>query len=436
MPSYPESHPLVPRISSPRTPLYPGSHPVDQCISCAATAVSYQNNQCLSACPQTYYPDNANICRACDVNCLHCVGPLPTDCSQCKTALFQKNQCVAQCPPLSTYSSSTPPVNGSSNVSTVSYCLSCHPECSGGCTGPSASQCTVCVHVSYQSNCVLSCPAMTYQSGKMCLDCNSQCSGGCVGGSISDCVQCKNLQNGASCVSSCAPGQYIYLNTTCLPCHDQCSATIQGCSGPSANACVACASLFDTVTLNCVVACSFSSYRNRSRCLPCASECNGCVGPSTRECLACNNVLDITTCVPSCPHLKYASMTAVCQNCDALCSSSCQDAGPSNCLVTDPLSNGCVSYKKENGGSCVVACDPVLEYAQNWTCSQCAPECLVELSPPCFIFTIIFISSLFYFYNHIYIYAFPTDMYITRDVHYTRCHLYCTTSLRRIYDIL
>ncbi|KAK3587042.1 hypothetical protein CHS0354_008066 [Potamilus streckersoni] len=44
----------------------------------------------------------------------------------------------------------------------------CHPECAIGCTGPFATDCTMCKHYHFGNKCVKECPEGTYPNSQMC----------------------------------------------------------------------------------------------------------------------------------------------------------------------------------------------------------------------------------------------------------------------------
>ena len=124
-------------------------------------------------------------------------------------------------------------------------CFQCHPECDGGCFGPSANHCLSCKHYNdssawfddsqeyrveavwgiykanaidyglfdvnpHQWNCVRECPKLTYKVDLNCFPCHKECMYGCNGNKDSDCLnaktdasECKNKQLEERCVENC-----------------------------------------------------------------------------------------------------------------------------------------------------------------------------------------------------------------------------------------
>ncbi|KAL7055784.1 hypothetical protein AAHC03_022696 [Spirometra sp. Aus1] len=109
------------------------------------------------------------LCLPCHAQCSRlvnpgCTGPSATQCTSCRTAVFQ-GRCVPYCPNdtfsfkndsdfLSNDNSEVRnELNNSSDPKDstvipdshkVEYCLPCHSECHGGCTGPGSDQCKNC----------------------------------------------------------------------------------------------------------------------------------------------------------------------------------------------------------------------------------------------------------------------------------------------------
>ncbi|VDN23721.1 unnamed protein product [Dibothriocephalus latus] len=96
------------------------------------------------------------ICLPCHTQCSpfvnpSCTGPSATQCSSCRTAVFQ-GRCVAFCPD-DTFSFKNHSMEagnelenstGSVAAHTVEHCLPCHSECHGGCSGPGSDHCKQC----------------------------------------------------------------------------------------------------------------------------------------------------------------------------------------------------------------------------------------------------------------------------------------------------
>jgi proprotein convertase subtilisin/kexin type 5 len=194
----------------------------NQCIRCR-----YFNNNgvCVSKCDIGTYADNSFNCLACDLQCVACYGPSPSQCqaavvngSVCKN-FISGSECVASCNAATQYA-----------YQPTKTCLSCSSQCSGGCTGPLASQCNACAAVSLNGACVASCPPLYFadRSG-VCTPCSPQCAGGCTGANITECTTCRNFQRASACVQQCDVNlEYADASKTCQSCQAQCSG---GCTG-------------------------------------------------------------------------------------------------------------------------------------------------------------------------------------------------------------
>lgn len=148
----------------------------------------------------------------------------------------------------------------------------------------------------------------------------------CSGGDVSSCLQaCATLQVGTDCVSSCPALTYdaavnssswsaAYPETPllavngCLPCDPFCASA---CSSSGPSACLPgsnglCNSLqFGSV---CVVECPNMTYASSNgTCLPCHSQCLGCLDEGPDACLQCVGPRVGSTCVESCPDHTYLS---------------------------------------------------------------------------------------------------------------------------------
>ncbi|XP_065179948.1 melanoma receptor tyrosine-protein kinase-like [Sycon ciliatum] len=282
-----------------------------ECLSCPKLKLG---GSCVDTCPEgTYLNTATSECQLCSIVCQatgstspQCTGPGTHlgagGCTQCSTGVYDSTgkleNCVSQCPAATTYSTGVITTDG------VQECRYCNTQCTGGCHGPAATECTLCknnfrtVSGSKLRQCVQSCDAaQDYISQHECLSCNMQCSGGCNGSSAMDCTACKTafqIQDGGKrlclascpqktfsktvgllrqCVDECDTGMYNNTDGVCLPCHEQCASSCIA----SGNSVLSCAGLckFFAEEGNCVQECG-ASYR--------ADEETGeCVGASNEE---------------------------------------------------------------------------------------------------------------------------------------------------------
>ncbi|XP_036386465.1 receptor tyrosine-protein kinase erbB-3-like isoform X1 [Megalops cyprinoides] len=132
--------------------------------------------------------------------------------------------------------------------------------------------------------------------------CDPLCSAsGCWGPGPDQCLSCQNYSRGGSCVARCnfdsgEPREFAGPNRECMACHPECQIQEgqHSCTGPGADACVACASLQDGP--HCVSSCPegvmgekgliFKYPNTKKRCEPCHVNCTqGCLGPGLKDCL-------------------------------------------------------------------------------------------------------------------------------------------------------
>ena len=185
----------------------PGSTQCNACLNVSITRQSQNKtsyDECIPACPTTYYTDEQNHCQSCHAQCLGgCSGPTSTQCSNCTNAFIARpnntRECVEDC-------------NADSSLKTMyrdtstSECKACHQYCSvtAGCTGPTAGDCVSCSNFTSGSHvlwtefipklngeCVTLCPNESYyvdlRNGN-CELCDPSCFNGCTGPSSGDCI--------------------------------------------------------------------------------------------------------------------------------------------------------------------------------------------------------------------------------------------------------
>ncbi len=245
---------------------------------------------------------------------------------------------------------------------TTGNCSLCHHECTGGCTGPSPSECAgPCRNVMFvQSNgtgvCLPACPNMSYVGyDRQCHQCSSLCVEGCTGPSPSDCVACASQKYFSQCVASCPTGYYASpAGVDCGVCHPECIT----CTAGGATFCPQCKNVRDPV-LGCVASCAANKWP--------------VIGYNETVCTACTSVagmvLNDNVCQHTCPINKYVDANSMCQQCDPLCADgvACSGAGPAACSVC--------RYARLNG-VCVASCPNTTYLDPFGVCRPCNAECV------------------------------------------------------------
>lgn len=233
------------------------------------------------------------------------------------------------------------------------------------------------------------CPALFFPEAltARCYPCNDQCSGGCSGPLATQCQSCQIAQLGSTCLPFCPAGTYLEQTTRlCKPCNVQCRDT---CSGPSSRNCDACLNFNNTLTSQCVSQCPATTFADElNQCFACNREClTGCYGAGPDQCSvtctsggclpACKHAVQMTAngrvCVAQCPNSSYLDAFSQCQLCDSLCDR-CTAAGPTACV-------SCTAYSYQN--ICYSSC-PVGTYAptNSMTCQPCNTECVAGCVGP------------------------------------------------------
>ena len=374
----------------------------DACTACAAFDF---DGLCVATCPDhlSFTVEATQTCEPCHPECntLDGIGGCPTgttarDCRRC-SRVIESGVCRSSCS-VGLYTDKT-----DTSQADLGACRPCHPQCSGGCTGPGATQCNTCAQFNYRGTCVSTCPSLTFRSGDLCLDCNPNCLQGCTGAGPEECTPdrlrlettaqtlgCRDavviLPNDVTvCYDACPLGMYADADGICTRCSALCS-TAYGCTGPGEEGCVACPA---------------TQYLDASRtCQDCHPDCaGGCSGPSEGECETCRGARFGDECVSSCSVLDdvnreryyYADEDtvpgeAVCRSCHPQCApGGCSGPSARECLAgcrafTDfgsataaPAANA-----SANAPTCVASCG-VNSYATDLpvpqSCFRCAPEC-------------------------------------------------------------
>mmetsp|Transcript_22124 Transcript_22124/g.77524 ORF Transcript_22124/g.77524 Transcript_22124/m.77524 type:complete len:2118 (-) Transcript_22124:13-6366(-) len=246
-------------------------------------------------------------------------------------------------------------------------CVACDGSCAT-CRGATAADCKSCADGAY----LLVGEAGTTGS---CQPCDDACLT-CTGGTSADCgTSCATgyYHDGDACnaVMTCAHDEYETQGPTstsdrqCANCHDACN----GCTGPAASDCTACATGFwnDAGTCSAATACGSDEYESAAptqeadrQCADCNAACSGCSGAGADACEVCaggywsntGTCTDVSTCGDD--EYESAAPTTTsdreCAACDEACDG-CSGSGASAC-------SACASGYVHDGSSCQAATPP------------------------------------------------------------------------------
>ncbi|XP_069123568.1 extracellular matrix organizing protein FRAS1-like [Argopecten irradians] len=220
------------------------------CTSCFTGFVLHRT-QCLSECPNGFYPSPEGFCLRCHVSCHTCTGPEDTKCTSCieRVRLSKRGRCRMPC------------ADGQ-YLKRDGSCHSCEFGCSKCFTGPRGreSVCTLCTDptmVAFDSLCMRRCPIGHYVENQIC----KECGGGCVQcDSPMQCYKCGPalLLSGDRCVRQCRQHQYRdWENQLCIDCPPDCVECGSG------SKCTLCNSRTFLRQGKCVTTCGPGYYENR-----------------------------------------------------------------------------------------------------------------------------------------------------------------------------
>lgn len=279
-------------------------------------------------------------------------------------------------------------------------CFPCDSSCQA-CSGPSSSNCTVClatdytipgVNSCYKSACPTgyvaqglicqtSCNTGYYNSSGFCTICNSNCTA-CTNATY--CTSCNlgyTLYPGtttSSCIQDCGTALYVTSSLACAACSIGCGS----CYGTSTN-CTACATGKLLYSNTCVSTCPLYTFQNGTNCFDCHKSCYNCTGTSSSECITCKTNYNYTDnlgicydicpsyynstsmkCLDACPDHTYPLSTMQCGFCDNSCVS-----------CNGPLSSNCTACPEVlYNNTCLAVC-PSHSYKNLTNCFECSTSC-------------------------------------------------------------
>ncbi|KAL4499147.1 hypothetical protein ABPG72_017049 [Tetrahymena utriculariae] len=401
------------------------------CKSCSKASNRFlHEKQCLSSCPDQFYPDKVSqTCKKCDSTCFNCTGPNQNKCTQCSGDLYlnPENKCLDTCP------------DGQFKNQTNNKCESCDSNCvtcittKNNCTKQQKQiiflkkqlffcyniRCNAKIFLDSDGVCKNSCPEGKWinscndkktsyflfiffkqKATRQCELCDPNCQT-CDHTSKSNCASCSSPLfldiNSKKCVNPCP--QKFFGNQSTQSC-DKCEISCQECDGPNSNQCTKCSNDLYLDVNKCVDICSPGKFSNKStkNCDLCdQKKCKECVGSCT-NCTKCNSNLYLfeNTCQAVCPQGYYPNPSN--GKCDS-CNHSCETCfGPNadqctNCkgdLFFDPVSQKCVEkcqqkyYANKENNQCVECGSSCLECSGslNNECTKC-PDKLILFNNEC-----------------------------------------------------
>ncbi|KAL4502392.1 hypothetical protein ABPG72_011979 [Tetrahymena utriculariae] len=301
------------------------------CLSCN-TGKLYQpdNNTCGSSCKTSQYINGTN-CSPCDKTCFTCSGESTKDCKSCSVGYFFKNQCLSQCPDQ---------YYPDSSDKSAQVCKQCNSVCFN-CNGPDQNQCAQCngdFYLNPGNLCLKTCPGDQFQNStnNKCEACDSNCK--TCSAAKNNCITCYTnqfLDTDGVCKSSCPQGKWT--NTTTKKC-ELCDSNCKTCDASSKSACTSCNSpqFLDKNKNMCVSTCPSKYFGNQSNlvCEKCDTTCQECTGQNSNQCTICSGslFLDVNQCVANCQPGKFSNL--VTNNCDLCDKTKCKECVGSSTTCT------------------------------------------------------------------------------------------------------
>ena len=340
------------------------------CLNCSSLTNCFEckDNSTLSngscVCNNNYFLDVSYpaSCQQCHEECLNCVGPYKSNCTQCKS--FSELQIDSSCKCIIGYYLSSQSLNNLQSNS-VASCLACREECEE-CTN--LNLCVKCKAANskiFNGLCVCEDGFFNVSNiinSDSCISC------------LPSCKTCNNLTSCLTCISLnsiisfenciCETGYFnttelIYTNS-CQPCHSDCLTCK---SSLQCDSCKDINSLSGNYT-GCICKTGFIMSSNRS-CLQCAEYCSNC--DNLTICTECKDPNSYPI-IGSCPCNKGFYKDPI----NGLCA-----ACNSSCLECENLTS-CLSCKWENTELIAGTCYCLKEYysdSQINNCSKCHPHC-------------------------------------------------------------
>ncbi|KAH8408854.1 hypothetical protein KR009_002398 [Drosophila setifemur] len=222
------------------------------CMTCPSSRLLEQS-RCVSGCQEGFFMETG-VCSPCLHTCSQCVSR--TNCSNCSKGLeLQNGECRTTC--------------ADGYYSDRGICAKCYLSCHT-CSGPRRNQCVQCP-AGWQlaaGECHPECPEGFYKSDFGCQKCHHYCKTCNDAGPLA-CTSCPphSMLDGGLCMECLSSQYYDTTTSTCKTCHDSC----RSCFGPGQYSCKACAPPLHLDQLNsqCVPCCQNQTATEKSSSAPC-----------------------------------------------------------------------------------------------------------------------------------------------------------------------
>ena len=336
----------------------------------------YYGYDCMSHNHSVVYPGHCH--SLCDGDCY---GPDMFDCQTCTNNAYMDAYGYCMC-----YSGYYGDYCDLQNDTFSLY--TCHGYCSGGCSGPYASDCNACVSHSHLDTYGM-CACDMYYSGDRCQTyyyyeynsysgpCDPICDG-CTGTDPTECVKC--VQNASwDKTGKCVCNQY-YVGDDCATYNytGECALKCAKCTGPNENQCIQCNT---HAVWNNIHECECMPYWTGDHCETqayrgsCDPKCIGCTGPEPNQCIECEENA-VRNAYGYCICEAYWSGDS-CENYQSVCDPKCRHCnGPlaSDCDICVPNAH------LDDIGYCVCDTDWADEDCSYYT-GECFKNCSICHGP-------------------------------------------------------
>ncbi|KAI6652598.1 Epithelial growth factor receptor [Oopsacas minuta] len=320
----------------------------------------------------------------CHINCEQsegCWGPSNTQCIICAQVQISST-CQENCESLpNTFADLT-----------NRQCVPCDVECNN-CTGI-ATNCTQCINVRYEGECIPECPTTTYETNGECLPCNDNCKTNNITGPIcsgptnmfglafNGCNECslytfESTNNSTisnyTCISICIGG-YQEFDTSPSPVCRDCNSACTRCTGRRVEDCDidSCTFFLQENDQQCTLTCSNSTQYSpaNNTCRNCDDNCIGCNGETSMDCNECRFLSRGSECVSSCRNNEYITSSNECELCNQELCSTCS-VSRDNCTSCSKA-----AFSQNDTLICLEMCPAGYYRAGNISCLTCNRECI------------------------------------------------------------
>ncbi|EGR34654.1 zinc finger lsd1 subclass family protein, putative [Ichthyophthirius multifiliis] len=285
------------------------------CNSCdlCKSGFVYNDFQCVSACPNNKYVDNATrTCHDCDHKCKTC-----SNATNCDTCFLNRVTPDCGCP-----------AHNYDNSNYQQACFKCS-DISVGCSTCDNVKCQACLpsHFLDGNSCVIDCPAGKWGNTvtRQCANC------------LAKCKTCSNATNCDTCflnrvAPDCGCPAHNYDNSNYQEACFKCSDISVGCSTCDNVTCQACLPSHFLDGNSCVIDCPAGKWGNTvtRQCTDCLAKCVTCSNSNTCDICFQNRVPQQC----NCPQYSYDPnvFNQACTMCSTF-STGCASCNTTKCLT-------------------------------------------------------------------------------------------------------